>query len=340
MSTFEEQVQAIEAANTGEALDLSAQSKPDEKLEAQETANPEPVKADPSEPDQEPLELTDGDEAVPVPEGEEGGEEDHSEGDRRRSKPAKQRIAELTAKLRETERQLEAMKAPEQVADAELPARPDPKDFTYGDADPDYTQQLIKWTVENTVAERRQAEAIQQQRDAQMARIQAGVAKAEAEAQDKYSDFDQRIADAVEARGGTQLPPVLTIGISTSPVGGDLLYRIATDDAVSDRLESLAGNPKALAMAIGEVEGEYLSDMDDADLDMADDMEMARLMGRMKARLRGAKAPQPAKPEIVVTNAPEPPANRARGGAGKVAVDPATDDIHAFMKAYGSGMGT
>lgn len=275
------------------------------------------------------LVLTPDDEAVDVPEGEEGGEAE--EGHKRRSKPAGQRIAELTAKLRQAERDLEAARG---KPAEEVIAKPDPAEFEFGEADPAYIEKLTDWKIETREAEKAKAEGVQREQQAMVDRIQTGIATAEETAKAKYDDFDARVAEAVEARAGEPLPPVLSIALGVSPVGGDLIYRLATDEAMSEKLEKLAkGGPQsmnALAMAMGELEGEYIEGSDDSDLDMSDNLDMARMMGRMRARLAGKSAP--AKPVVTTTEAPEPPQHRVRGGAGKFEVGADTTDFAAFER--------
>jgi hypothetical protein len=127
---------------------------------------------------------------------------------------------------------------------------------------------------------------------------------------------------------------LLSIGIGLSPVGGDIIYRLATDEAASAKLERLAkGPPLAMAMALGELEGEYLSaDNDDADLDMTDQLDVQRMLGRMRARLKGT----PAKAAVRATNAPEPPAQGVRGSSGRFEVGADTTDFAAFEKKANS----
>lgn len=338
---FEAQIKAIEEANAGESDVMEPGGQEDV------AAKPEP---DEGAKDDDTLELTDGDEAVDVPDDEEGGEEDPDaepeEGKRRprRSKPASERIAELTARLREAERKLEAKD--DKTEPAKEPEAPKAEDFEFGEADPKYLDALTDYKIEKRDVERQKVDTARAEQQKVIDRIGAGVAKAEAEAKEKYEDFDDRIAEAIEARGGEALPPMLTVGIGISPVGADIIYRLATDDAASARLEKLArggqATSKALALALGEIEGEYLTEGDDADLDMTDDHDMARMMGRMRARLAGRKAEAPAKDvpkDIPETQAPEPPEKRARGGAGRGKVPVDTDDMKAFMKEYGAGLG-
>lgn len=291
----------------------------------------------------EPLELTE--EVDPNVNDEADAEEAEEEGDdqpkKKRHRTPEQRIAEARWKQGEAERKAAALEArlaeiegKKPSPDTEAPKRPDPDDFEFGEADPAYIDKLTDWKIETRDHERKQVEQTQSAQRELVETINSGVAKAETEAKAKYDDFDERIAEAVEARAGEPLPPLLTIGIGTSPVGGDVIYRLATDEGAAERLEKLAqggaAQAQAFAMAIGEIEGEYMADGDDTDLDVSDPMEMARMMGRMRARLKGPKEspPEPRK----VTRAPEPPEHRARGTGGKFEVSDDTEDFAAFER--------
>lgn len=309
------------AANAGEPAPVEAAEQ--EAQPAQEAA---------SEAAEEPLELTEGDEAVEVDEGEEGGEEHQdADGKRRRSKPASQRIAELTARLRETERELEATRSGKaEPAKDEAPARPNPDDYELLESDPAYIEALTDWKIDQRERAKAAAQEQSQSQQAVVDKITNGVVKAEAQAKAKYEDYDAKLAEAVDARGGEPLHPLVSVAVSISPAGGDILYRLATDEKASSRLEKLAngGNANAFALAVGELEAEYLGDHDDSDIDLNDALDMARMMGRMRARLKGVKAPT----KVAVTNAPTPPQQRARGGSGQFTVDGATTDFAAFER--------
>lgn len=325
-----------------EAQAMGGDTPADAKAPAEVVTTPEADKAA-----DEPLELTDGDEAVDVAEDEDGGEPDPADDKgKRRSKPASQRIAEERWRRGEAERERDELRAriatlegkPAETV-TEPPVEPDPADFEFGAADPEYTKALIKHSTETEAHKRSEAEAERSKADAAVneqramqQRVHEGVQKAETDAKAKYEDFDARIEAAVEARGGEPLPPVLTVALGVSPVGGDLIYRLATDDAVSEKLEKLAkGGPQAmnaLALAMGELEGEYIDGTDDSDLDTSDPLDMQRMLGRMRARLAGKGVK--AKPVVKPTEAPEPPEHRARGGAGRFEVAGDTKDFAAF----------
>lgn len=241
-----------------------------------------------------------------------------------RSQRWEKRVDTLTARLREAERRAAEAEARVQPATQAEPSAPDPNDerYEYGIADPQYIKDAALFEVRKELAAERKQAAEADQRNAaaneQTARLQVGMAKLEQTGQQKYEDFDAKISEAVEARGGEPLPPLISVGITVSPAGADLAYRLATDEAASDRLEQLAKtNPHSAALAFGELEGEYL-DSDD-DLNPADPLDMLRLNGRMKARLAGKRAPDAA--ERKVSKAPEPPTNTARGAGGRFTPD-------------------
>lgn len=278
---------------------------------------------------------------APDDEEEEVAEDEEEDGGRkrRRSKPLTARLAEERWKRGEAERELEELrsKLSAQKDEAPKPEKPNPDDFEYGESDPEYIDKLTDYKIEVRDAEKEAKKTEQQdeQRTQQQMfeKINTGVALAEEKAKAKYDDFDEKIAEAVKARDGEALPPLLTIGIGISPVGGDIIYRLATDEAASERLEKLAmGGAKTanqMAMALGELEGEYMDDDGDDDLDMTDQMDMSRMMGRMRARMKGPKVETP---KIKTSNAPEPPKQRARGGSGQLGVSPDTTDFAAFEK--------
>lgn len=318
-------------ADDGMALIMAAN--PVQKVEEPETEKPVT---------EEPLELTDEveEEEASEDEQEAANDDEEEESKKGRSKPADKRIADLTAKLREAERReaaanerLKALQTGEKK-EAEAPVKPNPDDFEYGESDPAYIDKLTDYKLELRDHERSKKDAENNEQQAMIQRFETGIAKAEIAAQAKYEDFDQKITEAVANRGGEPLPPLLTVGVSVSPVGGDILYRLATDEAVSTRMENLAKQggrgANALAMELGKLEGEYLDNDDDGDLDMSDPMDMARMMGRMRARLN--RPVKEDKPTVRTTQAPEPPKQRARGSSGKFEVDGTTTDFLAFEK--------
>jgi hypothetical protein len=83
-------------------------------------------------------------------------------------------------------------------------------------------------------------------------------------------------------------------------------------------------------MEFGEREGQYLDNEDDADLDMNDPLDMARMIGRERARRKGLT--KGAAVERKVTKAPEPAEHRSRGANGQFETRPDTSNFGEFEK--------
>lgn len=342
MDDLSQLIEATQDAN-GDAPEPKAE-KPKAKAPAAVEPEPAPAEVDPAPG------VNDTGDDEPGDDGEEDGDQPKG---KKRSKPLTKRLSEETARRRDAEQRaadlearfaaLEARVAPKE--EAPVPAEPKAEDFEFGAADPAYHQAHAKWTVETTLAARDAEQA--QLTEAARAKeefnqnINRSLLKAETEGKAKYEDFEAVIAEAVETRG--PLSGMTSLGIAISPVGSDLAYRLATDDVASDRLERLAKGgaqtAPAFALALGELEGEYIEDGDDSDLDMSDQLDMARMMGRMRARLKGAKAPAvdlvDERPEVPFTRAPEPPQHRVKGSSSRTQVPVDTDDTGAFFRQYG-----
>lgn len=377
MSTFEEQIAEIEAANAGGDTEMTPgagdppkddkagdtptdNEKGDDDVDSNkhggsdrtgDSDNDADKRADDEAGDEGGDDGEDGDDSTDDNGG--GDRDDDDINDRRRSKPAHKRIAELTAakhadarKIAELEAQIAAgQQAPQEAAEElVVPERPNPDTFDYGESDPKYIEALYDYKLDLRDHDRKKAEAEarkeqgQQQQQQQMVQaIQSKAAEAETAGREKYEDFDAKVNAASAARGGQPLPPIVSVGVAVSPVGADLIYRLATDADVTAKLEGLAKQPAALAMALGELEGEYVEDTTDADLDPSDSMDQMRMVGRMRARMSG-KTPK-APTEVRPTGAPTPPKKRAKGGAGKTKVSPDTDNIQDFMRDFGGDIG-
>lgn len=256
----------------------------------------------------------------PAPDAEPGtdeapeGDPDASDEDkRRRSKPAHVRIAELTAKLRQAERDLAANQAPkpvEQMAPVPGLVEPDPNSdaYEFGEADPKYLRDLAKYEVKKELAEERQLNEAQQQRQ-QMTQVATTLddqwkAKAEA-ATEKYPDYAETVLETAAA-GEWPCPPILAMAISASDQGSDIAYHLATNRKEAEELAGLA---------------------------QSDPFEAVRRFGRLEARFE-AKTNDTQAVERKVTKAPEPPTQRARGGSGQFTVADDTDDLDAFSNKF------
>lgn len=273
-----------------------------------------------AEPAAAPPEAVEPDEPAETPEPDETSEIEAEEGDKpekRRSKPAHQRIAELTAKLRQAERDLDASRKPadEGVRDQAAPSsidRPDPNaknddgsdKYEFGEADPNYLADLTDYKVEAKLTEREAKTAAEAQKNHASEVItnldNQWKEKATAAAE-KYPDFNEVVLESAAA-GEWECGMLMSMAISASEQGADIAYHLAQNPKEAAELNKLA---------------------------QTDPMEAARRFGRMEARFE-------TQTEKVVsikpTNAPEPPQNRARGAAGRFEVGGDTTDFAAFER--------
>jgi hypothetical protein len=247
-----------------------------------------------------------------------------------------QRINTLTARLREAERraaEAEARAAPQ--ADT-APQAPDPNKYEFGEADPQYIKDSAVFEVrkefedqQKKAAETAKANAAQNEL---VSKLNTGVQSIEKTGPEKYDDFEEVVRGAAEARG-EPLNPIVSIGIAVSPVGADLAYHLAKDEATTDKLETLfQTKPQQGAIMLGELEGQYLESDDDSDLDPSDPLDLARMIGRERARRKGLSAQKPV--EVKTSKAPKTTEHQARGATGQFEVSDDTTDFKAFERKY------
>lgn len=285
------------------------------------TDKPEKAK----EPD--PVEEEGGDEAdEPNPEvNDEADEpEDEDKPEKGRSKPAKQRIAELTAARREAERR--AAELEQRIANMEAGKpedgraleKPDPADekYQFGEADPQYLADLTEWKVETRLAERDAERAIELQREraAQVGQtLDAQWAEKAEKAAEKYEDFQETVIEGA-ANGDWPLLPLSAAAVQGSEVGDDVAYHLATNKADAKKLASLEQQfheTRMLALKEG-LSPDLALMFAKPHLDRATEFFEA-LEAKAKKR--------PEKQAKTVTDAPEPPKDRARGGSVKSTPD-------------------
>lgn len=252
-------------------------------------------------------------------------EDDDAEQDEDVDQPAPKktvsaRIAELTKARREAEdraeaaeRELAASKKRGKAAgegdeegltegeeEAKASKRPDPKDYEFGEIDPEFVSDMVDWRVDQKLAARdqKQSETQQQEADAQVAReFKTDVDKVYSVGQKAYKDFKAKVIDTAD-KGQWDLAPATALLISKSKVGHHVVYHLATNRSVAAEIAKL--DPLDQARRFGRLEARYLA----------------------KAKEKTAPKPPKAKPMP----------NQPRGAGGKFGTSPDTPDFNAFEK--------
>lgn len=245
---------------------------------------------------------------------------------KKNKKTAQERINELTAKVRQKEREFEALlaklDAPKQEQKPEVKPEPkgeptpddllengDPK-YALGEFDPAFIRDLTRFTfaqeAEATRIKEEETRALQekQENERQLATEWQGKLTKAAE---KYEDFFPKIA-ALEADFGGLDPAYgeyLAKTIMSLDYGTDVLNYLAENRAEAQRIANL-GAAKA-TIALGRIEARFFEDETEEE-----------------------------KPKPVLTRAPAPPPSLNRGSSGNSgkAVRPDTDDLAEFERTF------
>jgi len=173
------------------------------------------------------------------------------------------RIKELTDAKKEAEKQafdaeMAKIKAEQVAADLraaqnpetkQVSAPPDPKDFIYGDVDPDYTNAMIAHGVEVEVAKRQSTAetatsqaSIDQENMAYAAKVQTTMTAGTK----KFKDFEKVV-------NGAQFDAHLARLVVDSEKPVDIAYYLANN--VSELLQITRAEPTTRARLIGKLEG-------------------------------------------------------------------------------------
>lgn len=227
--------------------------------------------------------------------------------------------------------------------------------YEFGEADPLYGEDRQDWKLDVRDAKTRDGAAKDQAASAASETQQKTVAEvtgllsAKMEAGAKaYNDFQEVVTKGAEARE-EPMHAVITVATAASPVGEHIIYRLASDEAAQERLDveiAKALNQAAqlrasgrqpdpsifagAARVFGELEGQYLDNDDDDDLDLSEPLDLMRQLGRERARRKGLT--KGAAVERKVTKAPEPAEHRSRGATGQFETRADTADFGAFEK--------
>jgi hypothetical protein len=189
------------------------------------------------------------------------------------------------------------------------PNAPRKEDYEFGEFDPKFIADLTRYQVKQEMEAERQNEARAKQ-TAEQARAAAEfkaqkTAFAEAGSA-KYDDFQEVVIDAGVA-GEWPMGQVIGQLALSDPAGPDVAYYLATHLKEAQEIDALPPHKQAAAF------------------------------GRLAARLSPTSTGAPAKTanggtQTKVTQAPPPPANRARGQGGKAQPSPDTNDFAAFER--------
>lgn len=237
------------------------------------------------------------------------------EGQPKPKKTARERIAELTFKAKEAERQRdEALQREQSVLDRlttkEKPAaedvatvasaedaKPDPNDYEFGVTDERYVEDLADWKVDQRFKERDADE------------------KGRTEFQKTLTAFSGRVTELFPDGE----PEGLKAYKALPDVGSMVMQQMVLDSDVGPKLaDHLGTNPAEIKRISG-----------------LHPLLQAREIGKLEAKFAVSAAPAPV-PVKTVSDAPAPPTGQARGGGGKFTVAPDTEDFAAFEKTYGN----
>lgn len=260
-------------------------------------------------------------------------EEDSNEEPADKAAPKKnrfqERINELVAKARESERreqalqeQLAALSKAEPKPTPDVPAKVDPVSeapdpfaknedgtdkYPLGEFDPTYNKDLVEHLFDKKVAQREAVEReaqIRKQDEEVAAALTQGWSEQLANAQERYPDFQEKgrtlapIFDGVNEQYSTYL----TTAIMSMENGTDVLYYLANNPEEAQRI--IDSGPTRATIALGRIEAAFLED----------------------------EPVTPTTKRPIVSKAPAPPPTNKGSSAVTATIPVDTDDLDAFSK--------
>lgn len=213
-------------------------------------------------------------------------EQSEAEEQPKKGKSVQERIDEITAARRDAERDAEywrnraLAKEPEQQTEAEPEnQRPNPADYEFGDADPNYWDALTEWKADQKI-NARLAELEQKQTiGRQLEQLETSYSQRLAAVREEIPDYDD-VVTKTAARREWPCPPVVALAIMDSEVGPKVAHHLATN-----REEAIA-------------------------ISRLSPIEQAMAFGRLEAKFQNAPSVQ----AKIATDAPNPPQARTKGG--------------------------
>lgn len=202
-------------------------------------------------------------------------------------------------------------------------------DYEYGELDAGYIRDLAVYETRKVIAEDRKADTATRQTAEQRREAQEFTTKAKAfevAGLEKFDDFAEVVVDGAK---NNDWPLTKTFGdlMFDSPVGPDIAYYLATHPDKAK--EIMAKSDTAQAAAFGRLEATFSSTTSDAAEQGEDEhVEAGQAQQQQIAKPAQARTSQ----------APPPPAKRARGAGGTNQVSASTTDFAAFERhAMGGG---
>lgn len=281
------------------------EEKPAKKPAAAEPADDEP-EADEAEADGDDDDQSGEDDA----DGEDEGDKPKKSAKDHQIERLKREKAELARQLREgTNRELlEKVERLEKLLQGDNPngnqaigtPEPDPSDFEkypLGHLDPSYIEDKLDWVAEKKAAERADAALQRQQEVSQLQPLLEKVDQITQRGTEIYDDFQETVVEA-GMRGDWDLQQPTFEAAAEAENGVEILYALANDPKEASRVAKLSPYQQL----------KYVADRD--------------------AEISKGKAPR-RKPQ-----AGEPPQNTARGANSRTQINPATDNLDDFEKAW------
>ena len=135
--------------------------------------------------------------------------------------------------------------------------KPSPDDYTYGEMDSKYQEDLTDYKVDVKLAERDAKQETSQQSEAaaqQAKELQKTFTTKVEEGITAYEDFDEVVVKAADNRDYPLSETVAMLGLE-SPEGHHVLYKIATDLALAKKIDALP--PHQQAREFGRLEAQF-----------------------------------------------------------------------------------
>lgn len=256
-----------------------------------------------------------------------GAAEEPKEGEQPKEEPkpktgkksVSERIGDLTARARTSERRVEQLQAElEALKSGKTPltasqsddkgevVAPDPADFDYGELDPKYIAALARHETAQALKQSRAEEAQSRQAEAADAKRQEQATKVDSLVQagvKLHADFDEVVMQG--ARDGVwDLSKDLFELIVDSEYGPHIAYELAKDPAEAERVFKLTP------------------------------AQQAAFFGRQEAKFEAAKPSQRKAPPV--SQVPPPP-KTPKSGSGSTKVDPSSENFADVEAAWNSG---